>query len=737
VTTVNLTIAADTFNYDIYVQAGSPAGIVDVTVTINAGVVVGSHTSSPAMYQSGSFAVGSTVTIVNNGKIKGRGGNGGDGGAIGANGKAGAVGRTGLRLGQNTTVSGSGTIQGGGGGGGGGAGGSAGGGGGGGGGAGVDGGSGGTKGSAGAHDGTDGGGSVGGAGGAHGGTSGGDGGAGGDLSTGGVKGGDTGVANGGAKGTAGSDVDLNGYTLVSVNEMVAPLATLTLNSLVPTFNVGGGMTAPLSTLTLTAFAPIFMGALASAVTGGISGLLQKPPFNEGIPDTIWNWLNKAWRWAVGMSQLATTQTSSFTAGSAFSYAADATAGAIVVSLPAANVSSGKQYNIRKIDSSINTVTVTPAGTDTIQGSTSVILNYKYANVTIASDGISSWRIIKEVMWQGDFTSGTSSSPMIQTNQADSGTIVQILPTGVASLSALRVFGTSDIAQANAVFTELRTDTTAGLRSRKTGSGVALPLSFQVNGLVGLVIDPVAGAAASPNVVPGSAALSTTATDGFMYQQSCAGTPTGVPTTYTGRVPIVVDTTNDIPYYYNGSWKTFVVGNGGNGAGMVRLAQVVTTGSQSTASFSSIPGTYTNLKIMVSGNDTKNTVGDVQIRMQINGDNTAANYSSSQFDDTSGGAAGAGAVASTTAGSTVCSIPGISGNANAVGSGDITILNYRQTTFHKVVQATSMVLSTATPTLTIYNLGWVWKSTAAVTSLIFSAGGTAFTNGTTFTLYGIP
>ena len=45
-----------------------------------------------------------------------------------------------------------------------------------------------------------------------------------------------------------------------------------------------------------------------------------------------------------------------------------------------------------------------------------------------------------------------------------------------------------------------------------------------------------------------------ATDGFFYTQSCAGAPSGVPTSKTGRVPTVVDTTNGRAYfYYGGGW----------------------------------------------------------------------------------------------------------------------------------------------------------------------------------------
>jgi hypothetical protein len=52
-----------------------------------------------------------------------------------------------------------------------------------------------------------------------------------------------------------------------------------------------------------------------------------------------------------------------------------------------------------------------------------------------------------------------------------------------------------------------------------------------------------------------AALATNATSGFAYVAGCAGTPTGTPTTFTGRVPFVVDTTNNKWYFYSGgAWR---------------------------------------------------------------------------------------------------------------------------------------------------------------------------------------
>jgi len=56
-----------------------------------------------------------------------------------------------------------------------------------------------------------------------------------------------------------------------------------------------------------------------------------------------------------------------------------------------------------------------------------------------------------------------------------------------------------------------------------------------------------------NVVCSDAALATNATNGFLYIPTCAGTPTGVPTAFTGTVAMVFDTTNNKLYIYDGGW----------------------------------------------------------------------------------------------------------------------------------------------------------------------------------------
>jgi len=62
-------------------------------------------------------------------------------------------------------------------------------------------------------------------------------------------------------------------------------------------------------------------------------------------------------------------------------------------------------------------------------------------------------------------------------------------------------------------------------------------------------------------VVGTAAIATTATDGFIYLSTSAGPPTGVPTTRTGAAPIHVDSTNSNVYVYMGGAWTQINGGG--------------------------------------------------------------------------------------------------------------------------------------------------------------------------------
>ena len=74
-----LNIETTTADFDLYVQAGSPSIDVEVILYIASGVNVYSTTTSHgAIYGSSNFSAGSTIKIVNNGTVWGKGGDGGD-----------------------------------------------------------------------------------------------------------------------------------------------------------------------------------------------------------------------------------------------------------------------------------------------------------------------------------------------------------------------------------------------------------------------------------------------------------------------------------------------------------------------------------------------------------------------------------------------------------------------------------------------------------------------------------
>jgi hypothetical protein len=113
-------ITVSTSNLDLYNFVGSPSSSVRVLAHITSNVVISSNSISyPSLTVSG-FPSGSQVKLVNYGVVKGAGGSGGTGADYGGTATAGSAGGTAVAIGSAVTIENNGTFAGGGGGGGGG-----------------------------------------------------------------------------------------------------------------------------------------------------------------------------------------------------------------------------------------------------------------------------------------------------------------------------------------------------------------------------------------------------------------------------------------------------------------------------------------------------------------------------------------------------------------------------------------------------------------------------------------
>ena len=89
----------------------------------------------------------------------------------------------------------------------------------------------------------------------------------------------------------------------------------------------------------------------------------------------------------------TTKTANYTATIAdYTILCDASGGGFTVTLPNVSTASGYSFNIKKIDGSGAAVVISPAGSETIDGSTSITMTTPNLTITVQSDG-SNWYIL--------------------------------------------------------------------------------------------------------------------------------------------------------------------------------------------------------------------------------------------------------------------------------------------------------------------------------------------------------
>lgn len=166
------------------------------------------------------------------------------------------------------------------------------------------------------------------------------------------------------------------------------------------------------------------------------------------------------------------------------------------------------------------------------------------------------------------------------------------------------------------------------------------------------------------------------------------------------------------------------------AGIVSFESIATataTGSQTTLTFNSIPGTFKHLQIRGIADDT---VG-YEVGLQFNSD-TAGNYTRHRMT-------GGGATTTSSGNTGMGRIDIIFDMANGAGTtfavAITDILDYTSTTKNKTVRSFSGFDKNGSGDVSI--MSGVWLSTSAITRIdIVNGGPINFRSGTTFALYGI-
>jgi hypothetical protein len=161
------------------------------------------------------------------------------------------------------------------------------------------------------------------------------------------------------------------------------------------------------------------------------------------------------------------------------------------------------------------------------------------------------------------------------------------------------------------------------------------------------------------------------------------------------------------------------------AGMTYFPIATTTLGSGAAdiTFSSISASYTDLVLIVNG--TPVTAGSYNLEMRFNGD-TASNYSRTVLS-------GDGSAASSSRNSSQTKIVITSeGNLTTTSNNQIiNIFNYSNSTTYKTVLARGNRANAGLDA----TVG-LWRSTAAITSIVIYLTGSNLATGTSATLYGI-
>jgi hypothetical protein len=182
--------------------------------------------------------------------------------------------------------------------------------------------------------------------------------------------------------------------------------------------------------------------------------------------------------------------------------------------------------------------------------------------------------------------------------------------------------------------------------------------------------------------------------------------------------------------FDGTSGKFKPASGGGGGGdYTKIDEVICAASQTGVAFASIPSGYRDLIITWTAR-SQNTTGDDGLQFIFNSD-TGANYQRQQFF-----VDGSSTAMSRVTGQNSLSGAQIAANGNPAthifDSGELIIGNYDDTTHWKSVRG--ITTNSFSNTIRLLEYAGYWQALAAIAQIDINLGGSAFVDGSVFSLY---
>lgn len=122
--------------------------------------------------------------------------------------------------------------------------------------------------------------------------------------------------------------------------------------------------------------------------------LLEPPEHTAVDSWAFKrWFDEVQEMIMSKITIVTVTTTYTVKAIVYYIRADATAGIFTITLPAAVSNQGRSILIKKIDATANAVTISRAGTDTIEGSTTASLATQWTRIHLISNGVDTWEIV--------------------------------------------------------------------------------------------------------------------------------------------------------------------------------------------------------------------------------------------------------------------------------------------------------------------------------------------------------